>query len=80
MALSGTILSRLCALNPNVSYQKIAEIINNMDDAIKILLQEFLKEVGKSKVYQRIEEEFQLVEEIETLRKSGKNEGNNSSN
>ena len=79
ISLSDTILERLCALNPTVSYQKIAEITDNMDDAVKILIQEFLKEVGRNKSYARIDDEFQLVEEIEAMRKSGKNEGNNSS-
>lgn len=65
VALTNEILSRLSALNPNVSYQKISEITNGLDDIMIILLQEFIRRVAAAKAYDRIVYEFELVEEIE---------------
>lgn len=78
VVLTNEILGRLSALNPNVSYQKIAEITNGLDDIMIILLQEFIRTVATNKAYDRIVYEFELVEEIE-FTKRFKNYGTNSS-
>jgi hypothetical protein len=59
---------RLQAINPRLSYQTIIELINDVDDACKILIFNFLDIVNTTNVFEKMEEELLLIEEIEYLK------------
>jgi hypothetical protein len=68
MAMADKITLRLQAINPRLSYQSIIELINDVDDACKILIFNFLDIVNTTNVFGKMEEELLLIEEIECLK------------
>jgi len=81
LATANKLTLRLQVINPEISYQTLIELINDVDDACKLLLFNFLIIVKKKSATKRIENELLLIEEAEHLknRKDKYNEGNNSS-
>jgi hypothetical protein len=68
LATTNKLVLRLQVINPQISYQTLIELLNDVDDACKILLFNFLDIVKEKGASPRMEEELLFIEEIESLK------------